>query len=759
MNESHDNLMSLFLYAQESMSPEQVKELSEWILQNPDNARTFIHNAMFHRNIHNYFIRSDYTDNITFPSAADETDDNIQLLSPEIWQLLSEDEKTAPSVKLPKPPKEPLKEPVIIRKARIEKAPRKINKFSLVSAIVSLAAVLFVIVYIHLVPVTVREEVATLDDMINVQWGEAGISLEKGSRISTNTAPVILNKGYLKLLFDNNTSVLVEAPAEFVLVARDQIKLDNGRLYASVPTEAIGFIVTTPNSKIIDLGTEFGVQVDYGESTQLHVVKGKTTVVAEQEGLKCSLQVSQGAAKKISDRSSEIQDIPCDTGLFVRDIRSEHNMVWRGEPLDLADMIKGNGMDVLKPGKPVIRNEIIETPEMMPGQVWPVETNPFIDSIFLPNGINGPVSVTQDGQFMWDAPVMEARQKIGYLRFDISAVKGDRADAILTLSTRRWAGKKGEIQVYGLKDGDADYWNETQVTYNSAAGCLSTSLGQYQLDRNVLDNLGTIMLTGSKSQQSNTADLRLDDFIAQDTNGLLTLLLVREQNDLSAEWLIRTKESADDGAPTLTFPYAANGTRQVSTADGRGADTYLSNDNQYDSTGPDDSHGSEPVFKIRNYFKNKGYVMNAALTGLQNDPFSGTRRLMLDGRLCGTNDYPAICMHTNSGITFDLQEIRHYFKGTLSLKSFTAGCGPADVSAEYRNQQQWDTSPQTGFYVLVDGQERFVKMDMKPGEEPCPIEIELKPNDRYLTLAVTGGSNRKSPMDWGLFACPRIKTE
>ena len=751
MNESHENLISLFLYDQESMTPEQIEELSAWILENPENARAFIHNAMLHRNIHNHFICSDHAGSISFPSVADETSENVQLLSPEIWQLLSEDEKNAPSIKLPQPPKEP----VIIRKVPVEKMPRQINKFSLVSAIVSLAAVLFVVVYVHLVPVTIHEDVATLADTINVQWGEMGMSLEKGARLSTNANPIVVNKGFLKLLFDNNTSVLVEAPAEFVLVAHDQIKLDNGRLYASVPPEAIGFTVTTPNSKIIDLGTEFGVQVDYGETTQLHVVKGKTTVVAGQEGLKQTLQVNEGVAKKISSRTSEIQDIQCDTGLFVRDIRSEHNMIWRGQALELADMIK-RGSLISGSGN---QDKILESPPMAPGEFCPVEDNPFVEGIFVPNGINGPVWVTRGGAFSWDAPVMEIRQKIGYLRFDIDAIKGNRTGAMLTLNIRRWAGKQGEIQVYGLKDGDADFWDEAQITYNTAAGCVSTSLGRYELDRDVLDNLGTMTLSGSKLHQSKTSDLRFDEFIAADTNGLLTLMLVREQSDLSAEWLIRTKESGQEAAPKLTFPDTNNGLRQVSTADGRGADTYLSNDNQYDSTGPEDSHGTEPLLKIRNYSKNKTYIMPAGIAGFQDELLTAARRLTRKGHLCGTADYPTICMRTNSGITFDLQQIRRCFNGALSLKSFSAMCGPADVSDQYRDQRQWNGLPQAGFYVLIDGQERFVKEDMMPGEDSCPIEIELKAQDRYLTLVVTGGSNRKAPLDWGLFTCPRIDIE
>lgn len=756
MNGSPENLLSLFLYDQKSMTSEQIEALSAWILENPEHARTFIDEAMLHRTIHDHFIRSDHSAGLPFSALPDETSANFQTLTPEVWQLLSEHEKSAPSVEAPRKPKEK----VPLRRTFVEEKPPPVNKFSLVSAVVSLAAVLFMVVYVHLAPAPVHEEVAVLSDMINVQWNAAGGALQKGSRLSTNTRPLIINKGLVKLLFDNGTSVLVEAPAEFVLVAQDQIKLNNGRLYASVPPEAIGFTVTTPNSKVIDLGTEFGVQVDYGETTQVHVTKGKTTVVAGSKGLKRTLQVGEGAARKISSRSSEIEEIRYDRALFARDIRSEYNVIWRGEALELSDLIKGGPPGASGSAKTSAQKEISESPAMAAGEFCPVETNPYIDGVFVPNGVNGAIPVTGDGAFSWEAPTMEVRQKIGVLRFDIGAVRGHRTDAVLTLHPARRIDQGGEIQVYGLRDGEADFWDEAQITYNTAAGFRAAPLGRYQLDGEVLERLGTMTLSGETRQQSKPSSLRLDDFIARDTNGLVTFILMSEQDEQGEEWQIRTREAGAQTAPRLTFPHIIDGVREVSTADGRGADTYLSNDNQYASTGPGDSHGTEPVFKLRSFFKSRVCVTHAGPAGLADERFNGARRLTLNGRGLGPGATEAVCLRTDSGITLDLQKIRRCFDAALVLRSFTAVCGPADVSdAYYSQQRRWSRLPQASFYVLVDGEERFARADMQPGDAPGPIDIELKPEDRYLTLVVTSGSDRKAPRDWGVFACPRIEVE
>lgn len=765
MKETTDQLISLFLFDRASMSQEQMNELANWLRQHPDNIRAFIQSGMFHRDIHELFVRSDNVGDLVQSFDIPEAHKK-DIEDPEVWRLLSEQEKTAPSIAVKS--LENKSKPVIIDKTRIQSSPRQMNKFSIATAIISLAALILMIVYVHLVPVTVHEEVATLIDTIDAQWAESAVSIKKGARIDTNTEPFMLRKGVAKLLFDNNTSVVVEGPAEFVLVSYDQIKLNTGRLYAIVPQEAIGFTVTTQNSKIIDLGTEFGVQVDFGETTQLHVVKGKTTLVADQEGKKVSLQVNEGSAKKISDRSSEVLDIHCDKQLFVRDIQSDRDLIWRGGPLELAEMLHGSGgvngkvngsFNNKRTGAE--RAVTLQSPELPPHSVYPVNDSVFVDGLFVPNGIHGPIPISQDQRFLWDAPSMEVRQKIGYLRFDISSIQGNRSGAILSLSIRKWAGKKGEVRVYGLIDENADHWSENELTYNTAAGVVPAEIGQYDLDYGALENLGTIAFNGIGTQDSDPSTLRLDEFIAKDTNGLLTFVLIRDQNDLSAEWMIRTKEADAQSAPKLTFPHG-NGSDpvEVTTAFGKGADTYLSNDNQYESTGPDDTHGTETVFKIRNFIKNICYVTNAGSTIYTQNGLSPSRPFMLDEIVCGTQEHPVLAMRSNSGITFDLQEIRNHYNGIVNLRSFTAVCGPAEVTADYLASQQWEGSlPQSGFYVLVDGAERFSKIDMKPGEPMCPIRIDLNGQDRYLTLVVTGSTDRKVPQDWGLFVRPRLMIE
>jgi hypothetical protein len=69
--------------------------------------------------------------------------------------------------------------------------------------------------------------------------------------------------------------VVVEGPAEFNLLGPKRAKLAYGRIKMRV-TEVggRGFIVETPGGEVVDLGTEFGLDVDHAGKTSLAVFEG-----------------------------------------------------------------------------------------------------------------------------------------------------------------------------------------------------------------------------------------------------------------------------------------------------------------------------------------------------------------------------------------------------------------------------------------------------------------------------------------------------
>lgn len=129
----------------------------------------------------------------------------------------------------------------------------------------------------------------------------------------------------------------------------------------------------------------------------------------------------------------------------------------------------------------------------------------------------------------------------------------------------------------------------------------------------------------------------------------------------------------------------------------------------------------------------------------------------LQGRQVGTAQRPAIFMHANLGITFDLQAIRETLP-RLRLTEFTALAGISENGPR--------RMPYADFRVLVDGEERFCRAGAD-GSGVYPVSVSLRESDRFLTLMVTDGGEERSLKidgvsyvldgDWGLFAEPRLR--
>lgn len=305
-----------------------------------------------------------------------------------LWEELANEERKAPAVEVPlqETPKTPLP-PLKLHRTRLH-----INRSALVTAFLSAVAMLLVIFFGQFVPAK-GLEVATLTDSVDAEWTGAGGAMERGTRLVTGRQPVFLRKGLAQLQFDSNVHLIFEAPAEFQIISDDKIMLNHGRVYVTVPSEAIGFTVNTATARIIDLGTQFGVEADARGDTYLHVVQGKTALIAGEKSNTLSTIVGQQAAMMVSGVTSAVSSIRFDDGRFARSFDSSNNVVWRKQPsLDLADIVRnGNGLGT---GNSQVRlnHEKGFTKELRGGHTstfeayLPISNNPFIDGIFIPNG-------------------------------------------------------------------------------------------------------------------------------------------------------------------------------------------------------------------------------------------------------------------------------------------------------------------------------------------------------------------------------------
>jgi len=89
---------------------------------------------------------------------------------------------------------------------------------------------------------------------------------------------VRVTKGKLELTYNHGTKVVLHAPAAYQLLSSMKARMQLGRLTATVPESGIGFSVLTPRATVIDLGTEFGIEVNSDSSTDVVVFKGEVDV-------------------------------------------------------------------------------------------------------------------------------------------------------------------------------------------------------------------------------------------------------------------------------------------------------------------------------------------------------------------------------------------------------------------------------------------------------------------------------------------------
>ncbi len=329
-----------------------------------------------------------------------------EAVSLEMLQLWGEYEKQARAIHLPQEDESEIP----VSKIPVEKPIRRVSRSSLLTIAVSLAAILVLLVYIYLHPYP-SYEVATVLDAIDAQ-SASGAAFREGQRISAMSDWIQLDKGVVKIETDRGVQIILEAPAAFQFTSGSEIVLDQGRLLTLITSEmGNGFSVQTTDSKIIDMGTLFGVQADPHRGTELHVFKGKTVLIPSTKSkTKNAVDVSAGQAFSIDRQTSEVKPIALNQEAFVQAIDSKSRFLWRGRHrIDLSDVVGGGsgfgtgrfgmGLNPKNGQFGTVENLIRKSPNtyiLIPSSV-------FIDGVFVPNGQTEQV-VSSRGHCFEDCP-------------------------------------------------------------------------------------------------------------------------------------------------------------------------------------------------------------------------------------------------------------------------------------------------------------------------------------------------------------------
>lgn len=107
--------------------------------------------------------------------------------------------------------------------------------------------------------------------------------------------------GSVELSFPDGATTIVEAPAVFRVEANDWLALDVGSCSVHAPPGAEGFRVDTPNSRVIDRGTRFVVNVSEFSETEVQVVEGAADIYPESEEAE-KVHLTDGSGRRVGNK-------------------------------------------------------------------------------------------------------------------------------------------------------------------------------------------------------------------------------------------------------------------------------------------------------------------------------------------------------------------------------------------------------------------------------------------------------------------------
>ncbi len=393
-----------------SISEKELSELNVLVKSKPSAAKAymdfiFINSGLSQPGeIGTYIIHSEN---------ADQTDDKFvsTVLSDNFWNELLISEQTAPSVKIFEEYKKRAQR-ATEEKQKVQVGPRKVNKLTLAAACLSLAALLFIAVWVNIVPESMQ--VAVLIESINAKWADPEKITNIGDEMWNSEGFRRLDEGVVKIAFNDGAQVIIEAPAEFELKSQNRMFLESGQLFANVSGRAKGFVVSTPNSEITDLGTKFGVEVG-DKGTSVHMFKGKASLRTDSKAHNGDQSILTTGHAKHVDTMRRMKDIEIGHSQFIQGIDSKREFVWKGQNFDLADVIVGGdgfgagSEDVmLDPlgGKFVNeKNAEKERMNIWAGkQYYSVNDSNYIDGVFVPGVKKGAVVISSQGHVYADCP-------------------------------------------------------------------------------------------------------------------------------------------------------------------------------------------------------------------------------------------------------------------------------------------------------------------------------------------------------------------
>ncbi len=317
-------------------------------------------------------------------------------------EFLADSESNAPTVEQEQKP-----QPVVEKSVKRVSRPGR-NIANRILGFIALAAVMAFLVHVY--NVYAYTPVARVTDIMNCTLLSGSSEVTVGSVLCRSNGRMSLGRGYVELECDS-ARVVLEAPCEFSCSGIDHIQLYSGCAYVAMNEGHTGFVVDTPVSRVLDLGTEFGVKVCPDSSTEVHVIKGETRVTAKNSTQTSGHVFNAGFAGNIDSSGRQVTNVEFEVHKFVRAIDSASNTISYGpRSISITDITAGGNGKMeyctekwLCPGKGYVNSPYDSGSDYL---FKTMPENKYVDGTFVPGSKSTTLQVvSSDGDVFDNCPV------------------------------------------------------------------------------------------------------------------------------------------------------------------------------------------------------------------------------------------------------------------------------------------------------------------------------------------------------------------
>jgi len=350
-----DMLELISRYLDHALTPDEMRELGDWIKSDPAHARQFAEQAFIHGRLRDVLVGEQFLREQNEPESAVASATQQKVSIPQAFSL--------------------------------KRRTRSMLPWLIAAAVVLIASLLM---FSRSGKSQQNSSTITLAMAVDAVWDGPPPDADKPLALP---APLHLESGCVKFLTADGGSLIFEGPATFTLKSPRAVALGNGRLTARMPGG--GLVVETPDARITDLGTEFGINADPAGS-HVEVFEGRVQAALGTGPTQAITLTSQQAANIATGRVV-MDPAGARPQRFVRTLARDISQ------LDVVDLISGGdgtshrcgvGID-MKTGD---WGELPAGGEVIPdGQYHRVPSLPVTDGVFIPDSAGGPATIDSAG--------------------------------------------------------------------------------------------------------------------------------------------------------------------------------------------------------------------------------------------------------------------------------------------------------------------------------------------------------------------------